>query len=231
MCGRFTLRYPPAQIALALQIFTDASFAPRYNIAPSQQVFCLVDTGAGKRACVEKRWGLVPRWAKDPVVGNSMINARAETLAQKPAYRGALQQRRCLIPADGFFEWQKQGRVKQPYFIRLRNDESFALAGLYEQWNRDGQTIDSCTIITTEPNALMAPIHQRMPVILPSSAYEAWLDPQLNTVDSLQSLLCPYQADEMLAYPVGKAVGSPAHDAADCIEPIASDRPVQRDLF
>ncbi len=231
MCGRFTLRYPPAQIALALQIFTNAPFAPRYNIAPSQQVFCLIDNGAGQRSGVEKRWGLVPRWAKDPVVGNSMINARAETIAQKPAYRESFKQRRCLIPADGFYEWQPHGRVKQPYFIRLRSDAPFALAGLYEQWNHAGQTIDSCTIITTEPNALLAPIHARMPVILPPSAYETWLDPSFRDLDALQGLLRPYAADEMLAYAVGPSVGRPLHDDPGCIAPAAIERPAQRELF
>ena len=166
------------------------------------------------------RWGLVPGWAKDPAIGSRLINARAETAAEKPAFRTALRRRRCLVAADGFYEWQQAGRTKQPYFIHLRDDRPFALAGLWEAWEgADHAWLETCTLLTTEPNDVVRPIHDRMPVILPPQAYSCWLDPAIEDPRQLAPLLVPYPSDQMEAYRVGRLVNSPSHDAPGCIEP------------
>ena len=169
------------------------------------------------------RWGLIPSWADDPSIGGRMINARAETAAVKPAFRSAFRARRCLIVADGFYEWRKVGTRKQPYYIHLRGHRPFALAGLWDRWEGpDAGPIESCTILTTEPNELIAPLHSRMPVILDGKDCGPWLDPRSRSVDDLQSLLRPYSPHEMAAYPVGLRVNSPANDSPACIEPLSS---------
>jgi putative SOS response-associated peptidase YedK len=167
-------------------------------------------------------WGLIPSWAKDPAIGSRMINARGETLAEKPSFRSAFRRRRCLIPADGFYEWQQVPghKTKTPMYIRLKSGEPFAFAGLWESWNApDGSNILSCTIITTSPNALMQPIHNRMPVILPASAYAQWLEPGEQNPADLQPLLQAYPPEEMTAYPVSTLVNRPENDVAACIQP------------
>ena len=167
------------------------------------------------------QWGLIPGWAKDPTIGARLINARAETAAEKPAFRNAIRRRRCLVVADGFYEWQGAGRTKQPYFIRLCDDRPFAFAGIWEAWEAADHTmLEACAILTTGPNELIRPIHDRMPVILPSGDYAAWLDPTIEDPRQVTPLLTPYPSDAMQAHPVGKFVNSPAHDSPQCIEPV-----------
>jgi putative SOS response-associated peptidase YedK len=169
-------------------------------------------------------WGLIPSWAKDTQIGNRMINARAETLAEKPAFRAAFRRRRCLVLADGFYEWRADALTKRktPMYIQLESREPFGFAGLWEIWtSRDGSEVRSCTIITTEPNQLITPIHNRMPVIIPPDNYEQWLAPQELPLQQLQSMLVPYPAGEMVAYPVSRLVNSPENDVPDCVLPVA----------
>lgn len=220
MCGRFTLTTNLGAIA---KRFGVARFleevGPRYNIAPTQTVIVVNDDGT--RHLTRMQWGLIPSWAKDPAIGNRMINARAETVATKPAFRVALRKRRCLIPADGFFEWTPAGRRKQPVHIALKNREPFGFAGLWETWTAPGgQEIKTCTIITTEANDLLKPIHDRMPVILSKDAERVWLDPTIQDPAILLPLLRPYPSDEMEVYPVSAKVNSPANDGPWCIQPL-----------
>jgi putative SOS response-associated peptidase YedK len=240
MCGRFTLRTPTSAIAEQFELSEAPTAAPRFNIAPTQAVAVvrirpdertqLRSTQAKERnefrsmerELVWMQWGLVPRWAEDPSIGNRLINARAETAADKPAFRDAMRRRRCLIVADGFYEWQRQGGAKQPYFIRLRDGRPFAFAGLWEAWRRpDGSLLESCTLLTTDPNDLVRPIHDRMPVILPPDAYVSWLDPAERDARRLAPLLVPYPAEPMETYPVSTLVNSPSHESPECIEPAA----------
>ncbi len=212
MCGRFTLATPADQIAAQFQLVEAPELAPRYNIAPTQQVAAVRASDSG-RELVLLRWGLVPTWAKDLSMGAKLINARAETAAEKPSFRSAMRQRRCIIPADGFYEWQAQAGGKQPFYIRLADGGSFGLAGLWENWKSpEGAWIATCTILTTAANALMQPLHDRMPVILPPEAYALWLDPALHDPAPLQALLGPYPANLMVAAPVSKAVNKVAND-------------------
>jgi len=220
MCGRFTLTTNLGAIA---KRFGVARFLEevgrRYNIAPTQPVIVVNDDGT--RHLTRMQWGLIPSWAKDPAIGNRMINARAETVATKPAFRAALRKRRCLIPADGFFEWTPAGRRKQPVYITLKTREPFSFAGLWESWTSpEGEEIWSCTIITTEANELLKPIHDRMPVILAKDAEAVWLDPTIQDPERLLPLLKPYQAEEMEVYAVSTKVNSPTNDGPECIEPI-----------
>jgi putative SOS response-associated peptidase YedK len=228
MCGRFTLRAPASVVAEQFALFELPPFTPRFNIAPSQPVPVVrlsPQQPQPRRELAWLRWGLIPSWAKDPAIGNRMINARAETVAEKPAYRAALRRRRCLVVADGFYEWQRSGRRKQPYFIRMRDDRPFGFAGLWESWDGpDSSPIESCTLLTTEPNELLRPIHNRMPVILPADDYQRWLDPAVETGEQLVPLLRPYPAEQMTSDPVSTFVNSPANEGAKCIEP-------QEDLF
>jgi putative SOS response-associated peptidase YedK len=222
MCGRFTLIATPEQLQQAIPGLSlpEAGIAPRYNIAPSQPVAVVPNDGQMKLDFYV--WGLIPSWAKDPSIGSRMINARSETLAEKPAFRAAFRRRRCLIPASGFYEWQQApGRkAKIPYYIRLKSGQPFAFAGLWEIWNApDGSTVLSCAILTTAPNELMSPLHNRMPVILPASAYAQWLEPGEQSPSRLQPLLRPYPAEELLAYPVSTLVNRPENDVAECIQP------------
>jgi putative SOS response-associated peptidase YedK len=191
-------------------------YAARYNIAPTQQVPIVVG-GHAKLA----RWGLVPAWANDPKIGNSLINARADTVADKPSFRSAFKRGRCLVLADGFYEWQKVGKAKQPYFIHRRDNRPFAFAGLTEHWTKGPAPLDTFTIITTEPNSLMAGIHDRMPVILPREAWGPWLDAEFQGKDELRALLRPYEADDLIAEPVSTLVNSPKNDVPQCVEPLA----------
>jgi putative SOS response-associated peptidase YedK len=222
VCGRFTLTVTPEQLQQAMPGLnvTGERMAPRYNIAPSQPVAVVANDGQMKLDYYV--WGLIPSWAKEPSIGNRMINARGETLAEKPSFRSAFRRRRCLIPADGFFEWQQNpgGKSKTPMYIRLKSGQPFAFAGLWENWNApDGSHILSCTIITTTPNDLMEPIHNRMPVILPASAYTQWLEPGEQNPASLQSLIQPFPADQMTAFAVSTLVNRPENDVAAVIQP------------
>ena len=220
MCGRFSLTANLTTVAQRFGVRTptaeSAAWSPRYNIAPTKTVVVVGDDGA--RYLTEMRWGLVPSWAKDPAIGNRMINARAETVATKPAFRVALRKRRCLVVADGFYEWEKRDRTKQPFYIVLKSREPFGFAGLWETWTSpDGEEIRTCTIITTEANELLKEIHDRMPVILVRETEVIWLDPTIQDPARLLPLLRPYPAEEMEAYPVSTRVNNPSHDSQECI--------------
>lgn len=221
MCGRYTLSQSGDAIATAFGISAIPNLPPRFNIAPTQNVPAVLQT-EGDREIDLLHWGLIPSWAKDLSIGNKMINARAETIAEKPSFRNAFKRRRCLIVSDGFFEWQRREKRKQPYYFRVGKGELFAFAGLWEHWqDTSGTEINSCTIVTTSPNELMAEIHDRMPVILHAEDYDRWLDPDANSSE-LQSLLRPYEADRMQHYPVSLEVNNPKHDSPTCIEPVAA---------
>ncbi len=221
MCGRFTLTVDPAELKEAFANYTfPAKFAPRFNIAPTQPILAIPNDG--KNAADFFVWGLIPKWAKDPSIGSRLINARAETLAEKPSFRGGFKYKRCLILADGFYEWKSQPgtKTKTPYFIHMKDRQPFAFAGLWDEWNPpDGGSVRSAAIITTEPNELMATIHNRMPVILHPADYAQWLDPAPRTPESLQPLLKPFPADRMSAYPVSTLVNKPENDRAELVVP------------
>ena len=219
MCGRYTLATPVSKLAEQFG-FDDSSveIPPSYNVAPTQSVAAVLEEG-GRRRLEVLRWGLIPPWADDPQIGSRMINARSETVAEKPSYRRAFRERRCLIPADGFYEWQRTNGAKQPYYIHLEDGTPFAFAGLWESWKGDGE-IRSCTILTTGANALVDEIHERMPVIVAPDAYDVWLDPASER-DELTGLLAPYPEEEMEAYPVSRFVNSPSNNDPRCVEPAA----------
>lgn len=223
MCGRFTLTLEPGELREAFPgVEIPGAMTPRYNIAPSQPVAVIPNDGKNKLDFFV--WGLIPSWAKDPAIGNRMINARAETLAEKPSFRAAYRRRRCLVLADGFYEWRKEpgSKPKTPMYIQMESKEPFAFAGLWEIWHSaDGSEVRSCNIITTEPNGLVKQIHNRMPVVLPKEAYQLWLAPEEKDPSELQGLLAPFPAAEMMAYPVSRTVNSPANDGPECVEPIA----------
>ncbi len=223
MCGRFTLRAPASVVAEQFALFDVAPFPARFNIAPSQPVAVVrlpSQRPEPQRELQWLRWGLIPSWAKDPAIGNRMINARAETVAEKPAYRAALRHRRCLMAADGFYEWQLAGRQKQPYFIHMHDDRPFAFAGLWEIWEGPDHTpVESCTLLTTEPNRLLRPIHNRMPVILAPEDYPQWLDPAIQKPEQLAPLLRSYPSEPMAAHPVSTVVNDPTNDGPQCVRP------------
>jgi putative SOS response-associated peptidase YedK len=225
MCGRFTMTVDPAQLQDTFPwLNVPEGMEPRYNIAPTQPVAVVPNNDENRIEFFN--WGLIPSWAKDPSIGNRMINARAETLAEKPAFRAAYRRRRCLVLADGFFEWRKDPgkKVKQPMYIRLHTGEPFAFAGLWEVWNSaDGSQILSCTIITTEPNELVSDIHNRMPVILPREGYSAWLNPNEIQPADLDDFLRPYPSTELAAYPVSTIVNSPGNDSPACVVPLTQE--------
>ena len=223
MCGRFTQTATPAALAQQFGLSIPPLLTPRYNIAPSQPVAAIrIDPETTTRQLVQLRWGLIPSWATDPKIGYQCINAKAETVAEKPSFRAAFRKRRCLVVATGFYEWQVQGKQKQPMWIGLNDQRPFAFAGLWEQWQPpEGEAIESCTILTTEPNDLMKPIHQRMPVLLPTEAYEQWLDSRVQDFPALHSWLHPYPGDDLRAYPVSTLVNNPRHDRPECLEPVA----------
>ena len=224
MCGRYTLTTPAPKLAEHFHLDTVPNLTPRYNIAPTQSVAIVRAAAlAGGRELTLVRWGLVPSWAADPSIGQRMLNARAETVADKLAYRNAFRQRRCLVLADGFYEWQPiAARKKQPYHIRLKDGQPFAFAGFWERWTSpDGSSLESCTIVTTEANDLVRPIHDHMPVILPEEGYAPWLDPAMRDAHNLQTWLKPYLAEAMVAVPVGDAVGNARFDDPQCLAPLA----------
>lgn len=221
MCGRYTQRQSSEAIAKAFQVANVPPLTPRYNIAPTQAVAAVLQTAEHPERRLEMlQWGLIPSWAKDTTMGARLINARSETVTEKPAFRGAFRYRRCLIVADGFYEWQQQGRQKQPFYCHLKDEQPFGFAGLWEIWEKNGNAIASCTILTTEPNEVMQPIHDRMPVILHPKDWEVWLDPNVQKSELLQPLLRPYPAEEAIAYPVSTLVNKPANDAPECIQKI-----------
>jgi len=222
MCGRYSLTTPVEAMAGLFEFSERPNLAPRYNIAPTQGVPVVLRNESGTRSLTMMRWGLVPSWAKN--IGTApLINARAETVADKPSFKTAFRRRRCLVPADGYYEWQTTAPGKQPYRIVMRNGGIFAFAGIWERWrSRDGSEVLSCAFVTLEPNAMLAAIHDRMPAILPRENHAAWLDPE-TSVDRLKDLLKPYPQELMRAYPVAKRVGQVANDDPEIIREIAPE--------
>ncbi len=216
MCGRYELHTQPAALALAFGVPFPSMQHARYNIAPMQEVPIVRRTATGERELAHVRWGLVPRWAKDPSIGGKMINARSETVAEKPSFRTAYKHHRCLIPADGFYEWmQTPAGHKQPIHIGMKDSSPFAFAGLFERWmSPAGEVLDTCTILTTQANALLSPLHDRMPVIIAPVAFDRWLDV---ANDDTAPLFAPYPAEAMTYYPVSTRVNSVKHDDATLI--------------
>jgi putative SOS response-associated peptidase YedK len=218
MCGRYRLSRTDKQIAEHFDTSDEVEWSPRYNITPAQRV-CVVRQNPERpvRQLSIIRWGLIPFWAKDANVGYKMINARAETVAEKPAYRESFKTRRCLIPADGFYEWNKVGKVKQPYHFGMQDDSLFAFAGIWDRWkNPQGEIIETCSILTTTPNVLLADVHDRMPVIMPVEHYDLWLDPGFKNTDDLKGLLRPYEPSLMRRYPVSTRVNLVKNDDQEC---------------
>jgi putative SOS response-associated peptidase YedK len=220
MCGRFVLTADLQAIQQSFDLLTlPAQFQPRYNIAPTQPV--AVITNEKSRELTFYRWGLIPSWAKDDSMAARMINARSETAAEKPAFRSALRRRRCIIPADGFYEWQQHGKDKIPFFIHRQERQIFGMAGLWEIWQEPGGgEIRTCTILTTEANTFMKNYHERMPVILRREDYRLWLSPNEEPAGLLTGLMRPYAEDDLVAYPVSKAVNRPGNDSPELIRPL-----------
>jgi putative SOS response-associated peptidase YedK len=218
MCGRFHLFSTGAVVADLFDLAGPVEVAPRHNIAPSQSVG-VVRLGEHGRELVPLRWGFIPSWAKDAKF--APINARSERVADKPTFRHAMRKCRCLIPSDGFYEWMKTGKHKQPFTFRLQDDKPFAFAGLWERWEGQSGPVETCCILTTEANELVRPAHDRMPVMLDRPCFEQWLDPAEQDAEALARMLRPYRADAMRAYPVSQLVNSPKNDDARCLEPAA----------
>jgi len=220
MCGRFTRTENMQHLAKLLGLPIPPPLASRYNIAPSQLVACVrTNSETTEREWVELQWGLVPSWAKEISIGLKLINARGETVAEKPSFRKAFTHRRCLILADGFYEWKREGTTKQPYYIRMKDHRPFAFAGLWERWEKEDPPIESCSLITIGSNAVMKPIHHRMPVILATMQYAEWLDTSLHETERLNTLLRPFPPEEMEAYPVSLMVNNPRNDYPECVLP------------
>ncbi len=223
MCGRFTLRAPTSVLVRAFQVETVGDSArdvpPRYNIAPTQSVATIREIQS-KRDLTMLRWGLVPPWAEDLSIGSRMINARGETVAEKPSFRAAFRKRRCLVLADGYFEWMAVGSKKQPYWIRAEMDLPFAMAGLWESWRSpagDGETTETCAIITTDANQAIREVHDRMPVILPADAWDLWIDNSVQDVDPLKQLLRPHDSDAWKISQVSTYVNNARHEGKQCV--------------
>jgi len=222
MCGRFTITDPIEEIMdrYYASIAEGFEYKPNYNAAPMQFIPTIIGSKDGNRLGA-LRWGLVPNWAKDEKIGNKMINARAETLTEKPAFKRLISSKRCIIPCSGFYEWKKDGSVKQPMRILMKDDSIFSLAGLYDTWiDPEGNKLSTCTIITTEPNSLMADIHDRMPVILRPQDEADWLNKESDK-ESVLRLLRPYEADEMIAYKVDSAVGNVRNNNEELIKEVS----------
>ena len=216
MCGRFTLHMPWSELVKLYRVHDRLNLEPRYNIAPTQDILAIRLDKEGQQEAIQLRWGLLPFWAKDEKISYSTINARAETVAQKPAFRDAFTKRRCLIPADGYYEWKKlEDGSKQPYRITLKPEQPFSFAGLWEHWEKDDKMIESCTIIVTDANTLTKDIHGRMPVILDPADYDAWLDGT-----KAENLLRSYPSEKMARYPVSRTVGNVKNTGPELIEPI-----------
>ena len=231
MCGRFALTISPKVLKELFQLAETPQLPARYNIAPSQPVAAVVlSDDSTSRVLKMPQWGLLPAWAKDPA--SRFINARSETAGQKNTFKNAYKKRRCLIPADGFYEWQKKRTPKQPYFFRRCEAIPMALAGLWERWTGpNGLVIESCAILTTAGNELMKPIHDRMPVIIDPKDFELWLDTTQFRADSLRKLLQPYPSEKMTCYPVSPVVNSPENDLPGCLEPLPGQEKPEKGLF
>jgi putative SOS response-associated peptidase YedK len=221
MCGRFTTTAERERIKEMFRLQRLGQFDPRFNIAPSQPVLAVrLDQASGEREGVMLKWGLIPAWAKDPKIGNSLANARADTVAEKPAFRSAFKRRRCLVVADGFYEWSKGDGGKIPYYFQLKDGRPFGFAGLWERWEKGEEPVESCTLITTEANGVVGQIHDRMPVILMPDDYDRWLDPNEQEAAKLKELLRPLGDDLMVGHPVSKLVNNPRNDRPECVAPV-----------
>jgi putative SOS response-associated peptidase YedK len=217
MCGRFTLKTSKARIKEMFRLQRIGEFDPRYNIAPSQQVLAArFEPDSGQREGVMFKWGLIPVWAKDAKIGNSLANARADTVATKPAFRSAFRRRRCLVIADGFYEWGKGDGGKVPYYFQMKDGSPFAFA---ERWEKGEEPIESCTLITTDANGVVGQVHDRMPVILMPDEYDRWLNPAEQGVETLQALLRPLPDDCMTCHAVSKLVNNPRNERPECVAP------------
>ncbi len=226
MCGRFTNKAKSKDIEKEFKVGRKNAnlFEPRYNIAPAHMIDVVFEPETG-RILSQLKWGLVPSWSKDAYTSKGLINARAETLTEKPSFREAFKSHRCIIPASGFYEWQKKGTgAKQPFYFYLNDKEVFGFAGLWEQWidKTTGELLETCTIITTEANEVLKPVHDRMPVILKAESYDEWLDTKVKDIDKLQKLLVPYPAKEMSSHAVSKSVNVPETDSDELIKPMNS---------
>jgi len=233
MCGRYTMFAPPEEVARIFRLPLDEvhrvfDFGPRYNVAPSDMVAAVRLGRSGEREPVRLRWGLVPHWAGSSDMAARTINARAETVADKPAFRDPFRERRCLVLTTGFYEWQKLPAGKQPHFICMPNQELFTFAGLWDRWRGRSGTTESCTIVTTDANRTLKPIHPRMPVILDPEVHDLWLNAEGADRRNLLALLKPYPDDRLISYPVSTLVNKPANDVPQCVEPLDSSHP---DLF
>jgi putative SOS response-associated peptidase YedK len=225
MCGRFTVRKPKEVIAKQFGVEIDDELSPRFNIAPTQRVAAVRASQGGEgREFVSLKWGLIPSWAKDASIGAKLINARSETVTEKPSFREAFKRRRAIIPADGIYEWQRTGGAKRPYFFQMRDGSLFGFAGLWDRWrNEEGEVVETCSILTTEANDVFRPVHERMPVVLHPESYDEWLGDDPRGVASLKELLRPYPSSEMIAYPVSSRVNSPQNQGEELIEQLATN--------
>lgn len=219
MCGRFSLTDEIYRLQDQFQFEFNGEYEPRYNIAPGQLILAVGSNGQRRKGNMLK-WGLIPYWAKDEKIGYKMINARAESIDEKPSFKHAFKKRRCLILADGFYEWKKTDSVKQPFRFIMKDQKPFAFAGLWETWKKDGKPVHSCTIITTTSNEIIKDVHDRMPVILPENLYDLWLDPEYENTQHLKTLLTPYPAEKMDKYPVSTLVNSAKNETPECILPL-----------
>jgi len=225
MCGRFTYLYTWKQLHRLMELVSwpPEELSPRFNVAPTQMAPVIRASAGGLREGVMLRWGLVPAWAEDLTIGNRLVNARGETIAEKPAFRQALAKRRCLVPVSGFYEWKTQAGAKQPFWIGRLDREPFLLAGLWEKWSKAGETVETFCLITTTPNPLMAAIHDRMPVIVAPADYQAWLDPANQNAAAIQPLIRPFSDEGFEARRVSRRVNSPKLDDPSLLEPDKSD--------
>jgi putative SOS response-associated peptidase YedK len=227
MCGRYTLRTPLSVLARQFEFGLSAplpDFGPLFNIAPTTDVAAVRTSESGTRELAFLHWGLIPSWAKDSKLAYSTINARADSVATKPAFRAAFKKRRCLVLSDGYYEWLRQGKTKLPYLYEVDGGQPFALAGVWESWRGPeggaGPPLESCSLITTEANALAGEIHDRMPVILDQADYDRWLNPQIHDPVELQPLLAPFPAERMTARPVSTFVNNVRNQGPKCVEPV-----------
>lgn len=218
MCGRFALRVSPAELITRFGLDECAGFTPSYNIPPGTDIPVIRQSPEGMRVLHLLRWGLVPHWSKDPAIGAKLNNARGESVAEKPSFRDAFKRRRCLIPANGFFEWKAEGKIKQPYYISLKSGEPMAMGGLWESWKApDGSILRTVCVVTTSPNAVMTPIHDRMPVIVAPENRQSWLS---GTPEEIAGIVAPYRDGELQAWPVSRRVSKTQDDDAGLIEPV-----------
>ncbi len=226
MCGRFTLYASPDEVATLFELPEEPILAPRYNVAPTQPVGLVrLNPHSHEREWALTHWGLIPSWSKDPSIGARMINARSETVAEKPSFRAAFKRRRCLVPVSGFYEWQKMAKGKQPYYITAPDGDLLAIAGLWEYWEgADGSALESCTLLTTSANELMSPLHDRMPVFIAPEDFSEWLgdgkEEGRRYLDSLQHLLRPAPEDLLTTYPVSAYVSNARNEGESCIAPL-----------